>query len=250
MFPNSKITQHLQSMGLMTTCPGTKMYTMAAHWFEFFSHVCLQCLLHKPWIWSPNYRNNIAFNKDLKMDSIFFNFAPDLWPYRILVNEVSQTILKLLHVRLCGFRDIGSVSGSSLMAQQNFPSVWGTDGAVGLSHLSQCSEGHMSLALVAPDQGQEGKWLVPLRGECQSRKGQCVDPDCFSWGKRAGVFSVWMLTAGRRQEEERLWVNADLSIWQGTPGIQYPTDLLCVLFIQVSHAQLIANLMLAGVKRQ
>ncbi|KAG7324882.1 hypothetical protein KOW79_011198 [Hemibagrus wyckioides] len=35
-----------------------------------------------------------------------------------------------------------------------------------------CSEGHMSLALVAPDQGQEGKWLVPLRGECQSRKVQ------------------------------------------------------------------------------
>lgn len=145
-------------------------------------------------------------------------------------------------------REIWSVNGSSLMAQQNFLSTWATDGAVGLSHLSHYSEGHMSLALLASDQGQEGKWLVPLRGQCQCREGQCVDPQCFSWGKHAGAFSVWTLTAGWRQEEVRLWVNADLSIWHRAPGIRYPADLLCVVLFLASHAHLKANLMLTEVK--
>lgn len=65
----------------------------------------------------------------------------------------------------------------------------GSDGAVGL--LSPlCPEGHRSLALLAPGWGQEGKWPVPLRGQCQSRKGQRLDPDCSSWGKRAGLLGV------------------------------------------------------------
>lgn len=55
-----------------------------------------------------------------------------------------------------------------------------------------------------PQCREEGKCLVTLWGQWQPIKGQCVDPDCFSRRKHPGAFSVWMLTAGWRQEKSRL----------------------------------------------
>lgn len=96
--------------------------------------------------------------------------------------------------------------------------------------------------------GRKASGWYPWEVNASPRKVSALTLAAFPGENVPGLSACERWQQGGGQEEESLWVNADLSIWQGNPGIRYPTDLLCVVFILVSDAHLIANLTLTGIK--